>query len=497
MPVICVVENDDEKRINYVVGESLLQILRRNNFHVSSPCGGNGTCGKCSVRIIGYGVVSSCLYYPDSDLKVILPGKREAKILTNQYKNTLYLPLKLNELATKVAYPLGLAIDIGTTSVVFYWLSLISGSILKTKAIENPQSKYGADVISRITYSNTTNGIENLQQEIVGAINHQIKEYTEKEDVAKENLVKISVSANTTMLHMLLGVDPLSIALAPFKPMFTEAKCMKAIDLNIHAHQDATIHLLPSISAYVGADIVSGIASLRPSLDVKNYLFIDIGTNGEMAVVTPNKIYCCATAAGPAFEGANIFCGMAALEGAISVYEGESYRTISGCKPIGICGSGLFDVIAYLIDHEIVLSDGELGDDFILVPAEESATGKNIVITPQDIREVQLAKSAIITGVNIIIKEAGLTVDDLDAVYVAGGFGNYMNPRSAVKVGLLPAEVLDKIVMVGNTSGAGAVLHVLSEDFDSYLNAIVEKSEIVELSKHSEFEMEFAMNMFF
>lgn len=497
MPIIYLHRSKKIETISYEVGNSLMQIFQGQNISISAPCGGNGTCGKCRVKIKNIGFVNSCLYYPDTDIEVSLPNEIEEKVLTNQNQYIVRIPVKPNALAMEQGYPISLAMDIGTTSIVFYWISLITGGILRTRGISNPQAKFGADVISRIQFCSSQAGLDQMQKELVDAINKEIEIFTTTEGVAIENIVKLSVSANTTMLHLLAGIDPTPIALAPFVPNFTEEKRIPASELNIQANPNAIVHLMPSISAYVGADIVSGLASLNPPKEVKTYLFIDIGTNGEMAIVTPEKIYACTTAAGPAFEGANISCGMGAFDGAISVFTGDEYQTIANEKPIGVCGSGLLDIVAYLLNTNVILSDGELKEDFVLAAENESGTGEKVVITPQDIREIQLAKSAIITGVKIILQTANVSVEDLDAVYIAGGLGNYMNPESAVTVGLLPEAVLGKIVMLGNTSGTGAVLHALSDDFTTYTNSILEKTEHIELADHPEFEMEFAMNMFF
>lgn len=497
MPEIKVHYNNAVININYSEGASLLQILQNHDFKIEAPCGGNGTCGKCRVQIKEVGFINSCEYYPYSDIEVILPNKKEAQILTAQHEYLLKLPAETSTLANNISYPIGLAVDLGTTSIVFYWINLITGSIIRNKGISNPQVKYGADVISRINYCTNEKNIQTLQNEVVSAVNQQIEQFCSLENVPAEYIVKISVSANTTMLHLLAGIDPTPIALAPFKAPFTGEKLYRPKDLSININNSGIIHLLPSISAYVGADIVAGLASLQPPENIKNYLFIDIGTNGEMALVTPSKIYCCATAAGPAFEGANIYCGMGAFDGAISVYNQGGYQTISDAKPIGICGSGLIDVIAYMLDNGIVQFDGVLNEDYVLVSEEDTGNNQPIIITPRDVREIQLAKSAIFTGIKLMTKEARVNLEQIDALFLAGGFGNYMNPENAVKTGILPQAIKDKIILVGNTSGAGAILKTLNNNFNEYTKKVIEKSQLVELTTHSDFEMEFAMNMFF
>ena len=224
---------------------------------------------------------------------------------------------------------------------------------------------------------------------------------------------------------------------------------------------------------------------------------MDIGTNGEMALVTPERIWCCATAAGPAFEGANISCGMSAVEGAISAFSGEEYSVIGNYRPQGLCGSGLIDVAAHLVRNGVVTTDGILEKDFIIVPAGESISGKEIVLTQQDIREVQLAKSAIRAGVNILLNKASLTFEDIDVLYLAGGFGNYIDTNNAITIGMLPSEMKNKIISLGNTSGTGALLALKSLAFDDVVNQIRDKTIYVELSNEDDFTLDFVMNMYF
>ena len=497
MPKLIIHDNGQIIAKRYETGLSLLQIIQAEDLIVSAPCGGNGTCGKCKVKVKNKGFVNSCTYIPTDNLEVFLPTKSEALVLTHQSIYTLNLPLLPSTLALNSDSPVGLAIDIGTTSIVLYWIDLSNGNMIKNIGISNPQVKYGADVISRINFCSNKNAVSILQQKIIEAINFQVEDFVENEKISNKSIVKVSVTANTTMLHLLAGINPTPIALAPFKASFTDTQHYKAKNLSINIHQDGDVYLLPSISAYVGSDIVAGIASLVPDENIKIYLFIDIGTNGEMALVTPDNIYCCATAAGPAFEGANIFCGMGAFDGAISAFDKNGYKTIGDTKPVGICGSGLIDIIAYSLENEIISSDGNLINDFVVASQNDSGTGKDIVITPQDIREVQLAKSAICTGINILIKKAGLTYDDIDAVFLAGGFGNFMDPINALKIGLMPFELKNNIIPVGNTSGSGAKLHVINNKFMDLMYEVIKKSQLIELSTHPEFELEFAMNMYF
>lgn len=478
--------------------ELLLSVLREAGYEVYAPCGGNGTCGKCKVWIEGEGEVTSCFYPVASDISIRFPDKRASRILVDQHTYIQKLPLIPGTCTQLSNYPYGVAIDIGTTTLVFYLVDLITGVISETRAIPNPQAKYGSDVISRINYTTQQqDGLKLQQKVLVDAINDQIDHFTEFIGIGSEDIVKVIMAGNTTMLHILLGKDPLPLALAPFTPQFTDAQWIKSEQIGLNCHADAHIETLPCISAYVGADIVAGLASIVPDENYQNFLFMDIGTNGELALVTPDKVICCATAAGPAFEGAKITHGVLASDGAISEFGKDGMKVIGDVAPVGICGSGLIDIIAYLVEQGIVDHAGLLKENFVVVKKEAAGIDEDIIISQEDIREVQLAKSAISAGVNILLKNAGLSHEELDMVFLAGGFGNYIETSSAMKIGLLSAQFKDKIISLGNTSGTGAFLSLKSELFEVSVNQVIEKSENIELADDPDFAMEFAMNMMF
>lgn len=478
--------------------EFLQSALRKNGYKIYSPCGGKGTCGKCKVWVHGEGSVTSCIFHVTRDLLIHMPDERESQILVDQHQHTVEVPLKPGKCIRLSKNPHGVAIDIGTTSLVFYLVDLLSGTILETRAEENPQVNYGADVISRINYTaENSNGLKELQTVLIDSINRQLLHFNRFAEIAHEDIVKIAIAGNTTMLHLLLGVDPLPLALVPFTPRFIDRQHINTGDLPLYCHPEADIDTLPGISAYVGADIVAGLASIKPMKDIKTYLFMDIGTNGELALVTPERVLCCATAAGPAFEGARITHGMTAVEGALSAFSGSSFKVIGDVAPVGICGSGLIDIIASMLEEDLIDDNGLLESDFVVVDKEHSATGAPIMIYQQDVREVQLAKSAIAAGVKILMAKGGIDMQDLDAVFLAGGFGNYIDINSAIKIGLLSGQYKDKIIPMGNTSGTGALLSLKSSAFIHILNTLVKKAEFLELSEEPDFTMEFAMNMMF
>lgn len=492
-------KNGKESWIKALEGENLLQLLNEKGFPVYSPCGGQGTCGKCKVLLKGEGYINTCIHTIIDDMEIVLPGSLEASILASQYEHSRVVSLNPGKFDRLSSFPLGVAIDIGTTTVVLHFLQLFTGVQVESRTAMNSQAKFGADVISRINYTIIhPDGLGKLQNGILEIINSELNHFSEYQLINKEDIVRLTVTGNTTMLHLLLGENPQSLAFVPFTPVFTNQRKFKAADLSLDCNPEGEVIVLPSLTAYIGADILAGIASLNPDNQIKNYLFVDIGTNGEMALVTPEKIYCCATAAGPAFEGANIEHGMPAIEGAISVYyEPGNYRTIGDAAPSGICGSGLIDIIAFLVQMKIVAKDGGMKDDFEVLPGDNTANENAIVLTQKDVREVQLAKSAIITGIKILLKESGLTEEEIGALYLAGGFGNYIRIESAVNIGLLPSGLEEKIIPVGNASGTGALLALKSEGFSDLVQEIKNSMDFIELSEHEDFVLEFAMNMDF
>ncbi len=476
-------------------GENLLKIIQRSGTDFYAPCGGNGTCGKCRVNILNEGVVTSCLYPVDKNIEVILPDDREMKVLSSQYDYSKDVDLDPGDIYSLSDSPIGVAIDIGTTTMVYYFMDLKTGGITDIRSNVNPQIKYGADVISRINFTaETDDGIEELQRQLIDNINLVIGRFCKKHNFSNNDIVRLSIVGNTVMLHTLLGVNALTIAHAPFTPVFTDAKNIPSVELSVDINKDAAVLLSPSLSGYVGADIIAGLASIDESFYQKQFLFVDIGTNGEIVLVTKDRILACATAAGPAFEGANISCGMSAVRGAVSSFKDGISKVIGDVEAEGVCGSGLIDIVAYMLDNEILSMDGNIESDYV-IPGSAGSNG--IKITQQDIREVQLAKSAIAAGISRLLSIAGISVNDLDNILLAGGFGNYIDIKSAIRIGLLPGINIDKYIQMGNTAGNGAVLALKSESFVTEMEDLKNKVEYIELSTDPDFSMEYAMNMFF
>lgn len=491
-------KNGSSRILSAASGENLLGVLNRNGIEIYAPCGGNGTCGKCRIYTRKQGNVFACQTTVTEDDEILLPSALEASILDFQYRHTHSYPVSPGPSLQLSGSPLGVAVDIGTTTIVLYFYDFSKDSLVHIGSLLNPQQNFGADVISRINHCiQHEDGLQQLHNVLVRAINHQIRDFLSEHGLEEKDIVKLTFTGNTTMLHLLLKEDPRSIAFAPYQPRFTAEQHRTGADLGLASHERAFVKVLPSISGYVGADIVAGLAALKPGDHIRTYLYIDLGTNGELALVTPGRLLCCATAAGPAFEAANISCGIPAVNGAISGYSKAGYQTIADAPPLGICGSGLIDIISVLLDTGFISPTGELEQDFVIVPAAESGSGEPILLTPADVRELQLAKAAVAAGINILFKSAGIDLPSVDAVYIAGGFGNYIKQESAIRIGLLERSFQEKIIPIGNASGTGALIALKSEGFDGSIDRLLERMEYIELSSDPDFVTEYAMKMYF
>ncbi|ACM59560.1 uncharacterized 2Fe-2S/4Fe-4S cluster protein (DUF4445 family) [Caldicellulosiruptor bescii] len=404
----------------------------------------------------------------------------------------------------------GLAVDIGTTTVVCYLVDMIKKRVVDFYSFVNPQKKFGADVISRIDFAREKEeGLFILQKEILNSLNRALKILTQKNLISQDDIYVTVFVGNTTMLHLLLGVDPQTIAVSPFVPIFTENIIAKPNELGLEINSEGAVKILNSISAYVGADIVAGILSIRMHKSPKVSLLLDLGTNGEMVLGNNQFLIACSTAAGPAFEGVNISCGISAVEGAVDsvkIEEGRIHFTTVGQKPpLGICGSGIVDAVFYMLKEGIIDETGRFciqNDTYKSYMKEVNNQQAffitdSIYITQKDIREIQLAKAAISAGIKTMIKHAKITEDDIENVYLAGGFGNYINPKSAVGIGIIPRKLKDKIVSVGNSAGAGALLALLSKKMEFEAQEIVKKVDYIELSNSQEFNQFFVESMIF
>jgi uncharacterized 2Fe-2S/4Fe-4S cluster protein (DUF4445 family) len=564
--------------------ESLLHTLVKK-ANLVSPCGGNGTCGKCKIKVlegelqitesdikkltdveIREGYRLACCAFPSQNCrieikvelaqqssiitdfiqnrselhpwvetrKVVLPENRVERssaaewieeaadkrkislnalyslseiLVTNKNPETLFLSMREDEvldITTQFIHAFGIVVDIGTTTIVVGLVNLNTGEWVDRYSVLNSQKKYGSDVVTRIQYasqkkSNLTDLTAAVQNDILEGIKHLCKVH----DI-EPNLVRdMVVSGNTTMLHLLMGIQCKTIGSSPFLAVTLNKHNFGFFELFNHGLIHANVSMMPGIAAYVGSDLVMGILNCCMDLKEEIALLIDIGTNGEMVIGNRHSMMCLATAAGPAFEGANISCGTGCVSGAInSVYmEGGAFKftTIGNCEPVGICGSGVIDVVYSSLTCGIIDENGHIESSESkegLVIAESLGTQK-ITFNQKDFREVQLAKSAIRSGIEILISRFGCSYEDVKRVYIAGGFGNKMSIKSAIGIGLIPSELENVVISIGNSALGGSVDYILDKNNDERIQRIIQITEYIEISKDQNFNTIFIDNLTF
>jgi len=581
--------NEKTYEIIATQNQNLLDLLREAHIDVNTPCNGNGTCGKCKVKILsGYlpaaspneakiigskaieaGYRLSCSYIIQSDIEVLSEdGSLQAQIVTEGRQRPIaFLPIVTKENVSLVKPSLssqtgdfervignvfnvnapnmqlirmipeiirqndynvtlikmgtqilgveagdtskelyGIAVDIGTTTIAAYLLDLSKGETLNVHSSLNPQKMFGADVISRIQHTiETETGLEEMQALIVDEINFCIEAMCKEANISSKNIYAITFVGNTTMMHLLLKLPAKNIASAPFIAAITSMLNLNVKELGIDINPFGIACILPAVSAYIGADTVGAVLSSGMYEQEEISLLIDIGTNGEIVLGNKDNLYACSSAAGPAFEGANIRNGIGGVKGAInsiSLQSGISFTTIGNVSPIGICGTGVVDGVAQMLDIGLIDETGRLDMKWKPKTEEQSSIAQNlsvfdkmnafvingdIAITQKDIRELQNAKAAIAAGINVLVKQSGISFDDIKNVYLAGGFGTYININSALQIGLIPSELKGKIQSVGNAAGQGAIEGLLSVDCLTQANIISKKIKYIELSSSKDF----------
>ena len=462
MPQFTVTFLPDGVSVPVEAGATLLAAQIAAGLHPDAPCGGKGTCGKCRVILEGTEVLA-CQTTVSRDMTVFTGQEEKVNILTTGITA---------ETQPDGEFSYVLAFDIGTTTVVAYLLDGHTGTLLTQESCMNPQSQFGADVISRIQHALDGNG-EILSRCIRNALEELTEKVCKKAGIVPEAIGTAAIVGNTAMHHLLLNVDPRPLVTPPYMPAVFEAM------------EKEKARILPNIAGFVGGDTVGCLVSTRFDQKQELSLLIDIGTNGEMVLGNKDRRIACSTAAGPAFEGAKISCGMRGAVGAVDHVwlEGEEikYHIIGDAEPKGLCGSGLLDLVAVLLDTGLLDESGYLED-------KEYTLCENVTLTQKDIREVQLAKAAIRAGIELLAEKIGTQVEDIRAVYLAGAFGNYLNPASACRIGMIPPVLLDRITPIGNAAGEGAKLCALSRGEFSYSQALAKETEFLELASLPNFQ---------
>lgn len=412
--------------------------------------------------------------------------------------------------------PMGFAVDLGTTKVAGYLVDLETGDELAAKGVMNPQIGYGEDVISRISYvSRNEGGGRELAQIVHDTLNNMIADLTEEAGVARDQIVEACIVGNTAMTHLLLNLPVKQLAVSPFVASASSALDIKSNELGLELAAGAYVHVLPSVGGFVGADHVAMI--IGSDLDQRKYgvIGVDIGTNTEIVLFRPGveHLTSASCASGPAFEGAHIRDGMRAATGAIEAVhlspKGVEIRTIGDAPPVGLCGSGIVDIIAELHRNRIIDRRGRLqreavgvrkngnGWEFVVVPGKSSGTGNDIVITQHDINEIQLAKGAIASGLETLLAATQTQPDQIEKVIVAGAFGSFLNLESALDIGLLPRLPKARYEQVGNAAGIGAKMALLSLKERLRAQKVASRTGYVELTNYPGFNRRFALAMFF
>ncbi len=547
------------KEIEYINGENLMTVLIRNQAFLNNPCNGKGTCGKCKVIVKSEGLASltpeeeaalsadeihrgyrlACMIDGHHDMAVTLVDEeRQHRILTtgklpyfkfeplvirktlsdssiNHQTESIYHGDRLVEADIESAQGVyGIALDIGTTTMVGSLVNLESGEELGSSSMINPQKNYGLDVLTRISYvvEEGEEGLSILHNILIDGINEMITDLCQTNGINRSWIYEVTVAANTTMLHLLVAEDVRSLGRSPYKPIFTEMKYVGALDIGIKIHDEAVVCLLPSVSAFIGSDIVGGVLVADMMGTEESVLFIDIGTNGEMVLSKSGDLFACSCAAGPALEGMNIEYGMRARKGAIEdvliTSEGIELKVIGDAEPEGLCGSGILSVVSELIKTRLIKSNGtfiklenlEKDDekhDYLKLDGKKrvfhmGSLGYEIEVSQKDVRQVQLAKGAILSGVVSLLDESGISVEELDRVVIAGQFGAHLPADRLITTGILPEVVSEKIDYIGNSSKSAAYMALMSRGVRQAMKEISLEIKYVELSTRDGYDKLFA-----
>ena len=605
------------REIEGAPGENILEAARATGLYIDAPCGGNGKCGKCRVRLVEgalsppteeelsllgtaaaqQGLRLACRARPEGDAVLFLPdeyvlreaghgktfgetavtvrpavktyrlevsGRPEGKVgLWNEIVLLLrdrfgfyglrgdpgrmeLLPGEGKPEMTNVTVrvwmdreiihvapsgddrSLGVAADIGTTTVAIYLCDLETGEVVATGSFTNPQIVFGADVISRIHYAskNPETGLKRMREDLISSMNAMIGELTAENGLLPSRVVDMTVVGNTVMHHIFLGVSPAALGLAPFRPSVSGPVNLRAEEAGILINPASYIHVLPVEAGFVGADNVAVIISQEPYGKDEAVLIIDIGTNGEIVLVSRGELFSCSCATGPALEGAGASCGMRAVKGAIDrvLIWPESYDVKYGVvgreessggptgeevKPSGLCGSGIIDAVACLWSAGLIDAKGTFREDivsprlrragtgileFVIARGVETATGRDIVVTQADIRQIQLAKAALRAGAEVLMRRSG--IDSVSRIVITGAFGAHIDRESALSIGLLPPCSIQSIAAVGNAAGHGAFLALLDTEKRREAERVAGSTTYVELASDRDFQALFMKALF-
>ena len=503
-----------DRQIKTTSGMSLLESLMQKSIFLRSDCGGKGKCGKCRVHKAtgqgGYEIIESCTYTITEDISIKIPesSMQSSHIMS---KAPVHFPRGFKDQFSNVEIPdsHGFAVDLGTTTIAIYLCNMAKGEVVSSLAVKNPQAIYGDDVMSRIgVIGQEPENLGKLQNLVVKSIEWGITELLSSFGDGKNAVSRMVVVGNPSMIHILAGVDPESIGISPYEPVFYDAKHFSSNQLGFGI-KDISIQTLPQVSGFIGGDILAAALAVEFEEQPDGTLLIDLGTNGELLLKNKEQLFATSCATGPAFEGASLSCGMQAIPGAINSVEIDSDKKVvrysiinpvklSGTKPSGICGAGVIDSIAQLCEKQIIAPSGAFRSgeqEFILVP-ENKDNGQSIVyISQKDIRSVQLGKSALISGIEFLLKKAGL--DTPGKIIIAGAFGSHLNKLDLIRLGMIPGIDLDKIETAGNSAGTGAIMTLCNDQYLDRAQQMADKIETVDLACNIDFQEVFIRNLSF
>ena len=522
-----------------------MELAQKAGVQIDVPCSGNGTCGKCRVRLISGGLDVeknmklseedyedgwrlACQSRVNSDAVIWVPasaGAFKSDIQTadlsseeelKTYENALeeVFASGLSRGCTETGY--GIAIDIGTTTVTGAMLDLATGDVMAKTSLGNGQIRYGADVINRIIQQGKTGGREKLQKAVrEETVVPLMKNLCKGAGVEAEAVTRVVIAGNTTMEHLFVGADGESIRLEPYVPEFLELHGKTAGELELPVNPAAPVIFAPNVGSYVGGDITAGTLTTMLWNREDLSLFVDLGTNGELVFGNGDYMLTCACSAGPAFEGGDISCGMRATTGAIEsikIDEETMEPTLTiigeGAKPAGLCGSGLIDTISELFRCGIIDARGKFAKEgkrikreeyvssYILAFADESATGRDVEINEVDIDNFVRAKAAIFSAIRAMLNAVDMTIDDISKVQIAGGIGSGISIENAISIGMLPKQPVDKYEYIGNSSLTGACAMLLSDEATEKVFDLGRDMTYLELSTHPGYMDEFVAACF-
>ncbi len=505
-----ILQGFDKQTVPFTPPKKLSELIMEAGLSFPMPCGQNGTCGKCAVQVTGKlspieeserkkligapdGIRLACCTYALGDCTITLPEKQYRIVSDSDLLHTALDPM---------AKGYGFAVDIGTTTVAIYLYDLNAGKCLEKHTFMNPQGSFGADVISRIEKASSGKQKE-LGEIIRNAVEHSILSMSQKHALTPSAAV---ITGNTSMLYLFLEQDTTPMTAAPFEISEYLGKAITGI---FPRFPKLSCYFPRTIAAFVGSDITCSLLACGMYDTDQTVLMADIGTNGEMGLLHQGKLYVCATAAGPAFEGAGITFGMAASEGAIDSVSvtGEqiTHTVIDAKKATGICGTGLIDAVAVLYRTGLMDETGYIEEEndrfeaYLTEYDDETAVKltKEICITQRDVRQLQLAKAAICGGIDTLLLTAGITPEEVDTFYIAGGFGRYIDTASASAIGLFPRELAAHAKAVGNAAGAGACMLLCNRNLFKQSDALAKSAEVVDLSTSAVFMERYIERMHF